>query len=200
MAFYHFLVLGEEKRQYYLAQMLKKEGHEVMEAMSYQPGYHDAILLPVPQTAMFFEENKEKFQKGQVVYGCKFPETAIDYAKERGIRVVDYYKEDGVAERNALATAEGAVSEALIHGCVSIQGSECLSLDMERVERHWRQNSANGGHPLLLWSGRRKRESGQKVMAIRLVPLMHQKIQCQNMILFLIPYRHRFLPKSGCRE
>ena len=62
MAFYHFLVLGEEKRQYYLAQMLKKEGHEVMEAMSYQPGYHDAILLPVPQTAMFFEENKEKFQ------------------------------------------------------------------------------------------------------------------------------------------
>lgn len=31
--------------------------------MSYQPGYHDAILLPVPQTAMFFEENKEKFQK-----------------------------------------------------------------------------------------------------------------------------------------
>ncbi len=46
MAFYHFLVLGEEKRQYYLAQMLK-EGHEVMEAMSYQPGYHDAILLPV---------------------------------------------------------------------------------------------------------------------------------------------------------
>ena len=112
MAFYHFLVLGEEKRQYYLAQMLKKEGHEVMEAMSYQPGYHDAILLPVPQTAMFFEENKEKFQKGQVVYGCKFPETAIDYAKERGIRVVDYYKEDGVAERNALATAEGAVSEA----------------------------------------------------------------------------------------
>ena len=124
MAFYHFLVLGEEKRQYYLAQMLKKEGHEVMEAMSYQPGYHDAILLPVPQTAMFFEENKEKFQKGQVVYGCKFSETAIDYAKE----------------------------------------------------------------------------SGQKVMAIRLVPLTHQKIQCQNMILFLIPYRHRFLQKSGCRE
>ena len=92
MAFYHFLVLGEEKRQYYLAQMLKKEGHEVMEAMSYQPGYHDAILLPVPQTAMFFEENKEKFQKGQVVYGCKFSETAIDYAKERGIRIVDITK------------------------------------------------------------------------------------------------------------
>ena len=194
MAFYHFLVLGEEKRQYYLAQMLKKEGHEVMEAMSYQPGYHDAILLPVPQTAMFFEENKEKFQKGQVVYGCKFSETAIDYAKERGIRIVDYYKEDGVAERNALATAEGAVSEALIHGCVSIQGSECL------VTGYGTCGAANGGHPLLLWSGRRKRESGQKVMAIRLVPLMHQKIQCQNMILFLIPYRHRFLPKSGCRE
>ena len=199
MAFYHFLVRGEEKRQYYLAQMLKKEGHEVMEAMSYQPGYHDAILLPVPQTAMFFEENKEKFQKGQVVYGCKFSETAIDYAKERGIRIVDYYKEDGVAERNALATAEGAVSEALIHGCVSIQGSECLvtgygtcGAALAAKLSQWRAS--------VTVMERRKRESGQKVMAIRLVPLMHQKIQCQNMILFLIPYRHRFLPKSGCRE
>lgn len=140
MAFYHFLVLGEEKRQYYLAQMLKKEGHEVMEAMSYQPGYHDAILLPVPQTAMFFEENKEKFQKGQVVYGCKFPETAIDYAKERGIRiVVDYYKEDGVAERNALATAEGAVSEAAYPWLCEYSG--------ERVPSHWIWNvwSGTGG-------------------------------------------------------
>lgn len=63
MAFYHFLVLGEEKRQYYLAQMLKKEGHEVMETMSYQPGYHDAILLPVPQTAMFLRKIKKNFKK-----------------------------------------------------------------------------------------------------------------------------------------
>ena len=54
MAFYHFLVLGEEKRQYYLAKKLKKEGHEEMEAMRYQPGYHEAIHLPVPQTDMFF--------------------------------------------------------------------------------------------------------------------------------------------------
>lgn len=126
MAFYHFLVLGEEKRQCYLAQMLRKEGHEVMEAMSYQPGYHDAILLPVPQSAVFFEENKEKFQKGQVIYGCNLPESALFFANEKGFRVVDYYKEDGVAERNAVATAEGAVSEALINGCASIQGSRCL--------------------------------------------------------------------------
>ncbi len=135
----------------------------MMEAMSYQPGYHDAILLPVPQTAMFFEENKEKFQKGQVVYGCKFSETAIDYAKERGIRIVDYYKEDGVAERNALATAEGAVSEALIHGCVSIQGSECLVTGYGTCGAALAANLANGGHPLLLWSGRRKERAGKKL-------------------------------------
>ena len=68
MAFYHFLVLGEEKRQYYLAQMLKKEGHEVMEAMSYQPGYHDAILLPVPQTAKI----KKNFKKDRWFTAANF--------------------------------------------------------------------------------------------------------------------------------
>ena len=51
MAFYHFLVLGEEKRQYYLAQMLKKEGHEVMEAMSYQPGSVSYTHLTLPTIA-----------------------------------------------------------------------------------------------------------------------------------------------------
>ena len=48
MTKYHFLVLGEEARQKYLSAMLRELGHEVMEAENYPPGYHDAVLLPVP--------------------------------------------------------------------------------------------------------------------------------------------------------
>ncbi len=73
-----------------------------------------------------------------MVYGCKFPETAIDYAKERGIRVVDYYKEDGVAERNALTTAEGRFGGAYPWLC---------EYSGERVPSHWIWNvwSGTGG-------------------------------------------------------
>ena len=44
MNWYHFLVLGTEPRQQYLAQFLKEAGHVVMTAEEYLPGYHDAVL------------------------------------------------------------------------------------------------------------------------------------------------------------
>lgn len=123
---YHFLILGEEARQKYLASMLRERGHDVMEAESYQPGYHDVILLPVPQSAVYFEKNLEKFHKGQTVFGCQLPQELVDQCEQRGIRVVDYMKVEGVASRNAVSTAEGAIAEALQAGCVSIQDSRCL--------------------------------------------------------------------------
>lgn len=126
MARVHFLVLGDEARQKYLAKMLREQRYEVMEAESYQPGYHDAILLPVPQSAQYFEDNFQKFQKGQIIFACQIPEQRIKDCEEAGIRVVDYMKAEGIADRNAVATAEGAIAEALQEGDVSIQGSRCL--------------------------------------------------------------------------
>lgn len=128
MGKYHFLVLGEEMRQKYLTSMLRGQGHEVMEAEVYLPGYHDAILLPIPQTAKYLEKIADKLQKGQTVYGCNFPIELRKDCEEKGIRFVDYMKVDGVASRNAVATAEGAIAEALQMGRVSIQESRILVL------------------------------------------------------------------------
>lgn len=128
MGNYHFLVLGEESRQKYLAAMLRELGHEVMEADDYLPGYHDAVLLPVPQTADYLQKIQDKLQKGQTVYGCHFPVDSKKYCEEKGIRFVDYMEVEGVASRNAVATAEGAIAEALQAGCVSVQDSQMLVL------------------------------------------------------------------------
>lgn len=128
MGKYHFLVLGEEPRQKYLTAMLRRQGHEVMEAEDYLPGYHDAVLLPVPQTAKYLQMIADKLQKGQTVYGCNFPVELQADGEEKGIRFVDYMHVEGVASRNAVATAEGAIAEALQLGCVSIQDSRVLVL------------------------------------------------------------------------
>lgn len=123
---YHFLVLGDEARQCYLAGFLREAGQEVMQAGEYRPGYHDAVFLPVPQTAKYLEDNFEKFQRGQIIYGCNFPEQFLQAGEERGLFFVDYMKVPGAASRNAVATAEGAVAEALQAGCRCIQGSRIL--------------------------------------------------------------------------
>lgn len=126
MGKYHFLVLGEEARQKFLAAMLRELGHEVMEAEDYLPGYHDAVLLPVPQTADYLQKIEDKLQKGQTVYGCHFPADSKKCCEEKGIRFVDYMEAEGVASRNAVATAEGAIAEALQAGCVCVQDSRVL--------------------------------------------------------------------------
>lgn len=126
MELYHFLVLGQEPRQKYLAQFLREAGHEVREAGEYEPGYHDAVLLPVPQTALFLEKNLEKFQKGQTVYGCNFPLSLMQQGEKKGICFVDYLKRESVAGKNAVATAEGAIVEAVCASKINIQGSETL--------------------------------------------------------------------------
>ena len=122
----HFLVLGEEARQKYLASMLREQGHEVMEAEDYLPGYHDAVLLPVPQTAKYLVKIADKLQKGQTVYGCNFPGDLEKDCEGKGIRFVDYMKAEGVSSRNAVSTAEGAIAEALKAGRVGIQDSKVL--------------------------------------------------------------------------
>lgn len=123
---YHFLILGSEARQLHLAKLLQEAGHEVMTAEEYQPGYHDAVLLPIPQTAKYLEENANKLQKGQMVFGCNFPSHLVEECDKRGIHFVDYMKVEGVASRNAISTAEGAIAEALKAGCVSIHDSQVL--------------------------------------------------------------------------
>lgn len=125
---YHFLVLGDEARQHYLADMLRQQGHEVMQAEDYLPGYHDAVLLPVPQTADYLTKIADNLQKGQIIYGCHFPEDMRKCCERRGIRFIDYMQAEGMASRNAVATAEGAVCEALQAGCVCIQDARILVL------------------------------------------------------------------------
>jgi dipicolinate synthase subunit A len=131
---YHFLVLGDEPRQMYLSELLKEKGQQVMtipeSAVSaqeeYEPGSYDAVLLPVPNTRKYLEAVVNRLKKGQIVYGCNFPLELVEECDKRGIHCIDYMKTEGVAVRNAVATAEGAVAEALADACVTIQGSRCL--------------------------------------------------------------------------
>lgn len=122
----HFLVLGDEPRQKYLAELLTERGHVVMQALEYLPGYHDAVLLPIPQTKKYLAECAGRLQKGQIVYGCNFPSDLQNECENRGLFFVDYMKEEGVVSANAVATAEGAIAEILQGACVTIHKSRCL--------------------------------------------------------------------------
>ena len=123
---YHFLVYGEDERQQYLKEILEEKGYVVKDAKDASAGFFEAILLPLSETEMYLKKYADSFCPGQFVFGCNFPEETVEFAKNKKLRFVDYMKEDGVAEKNAVAVAEGILSEAIAGMKQNLCDSHCL--------------------------------------------------------------------------
>ena len=150
------LVMGGDSRQYYVAEALQKNGYSVCcygvpikekgkleilktTALKQQVGEADLIVLPIPvsvdgktikqETAddvVLLSELYENLREGQKLYGGLFSEQLIKTCKEKGALLYDLMKDESVAIGNAIATAEGAVVEAMMLGEETLHGKECL--------------------------------------------------------------------------
>lgn len=120
---YHFLICGEDERQYYLKQILQEKGYAVEDEANSPIESYDLILLPILETGVYYQKWKERFHAGQKIFGYNFPK---ETAEQPGIRFVDYMKEDGVAEKNAVAAAEGVLANAITLTKRNLCGSKSL--------------------------------------------------------------------------
>lgn len=127
-----FLILGKEERQKYLFQMLCGKGQTVTYCDSWLDGGYDAVMLPVAKSAEYLEQIADKLQAGEYVFGCNFPPEIAEYKRRQGIFFVDYMKEDGAAYTNAVATAEGAIAEAIVSGKEVLCGRQMLVMGYGR--------------------------------------------------------------------
>ena len=66
------------------------------------------------------------------MFGCNFPPEIAEYKRRQGIFFVDYMKEDGAAYTNAVATAEGAIAEAILSGKEVLCGRQMLVMGYGR--------------------------------------------------------------------
>ncbi|MBM6803695.1 dipicolinate synthase [Mediterraneibacter glycyrrhizinilyticus] len=160
---YKIAVIGGDKRQVYLARILAKKGYEVAvyglcervhderirEATSVKEALKevDAAVGPVPfirsgkitgtyeipdmNVEMLFDELPEN----AVFFAGNIPSEVRRYAEGKGLRACDMMIDELVAARNAVATAEGAVAEAIARSPVNLTKSRCLVLGYGRCGR-----------------------------------------------------------------
>ena len=160
---YKIAVIGGDKRQVYLARILAKKGYEVAvyglcervhderirEATSLKEALKevDAAVGPVPfirsgkitgtyevpdmNVEMLFDELPEN----AVFFAGNIPGEVRNYAEGKGLRAYDMMIDELVAARNAVATAEGAVAEAITRSPVNLTKSRCLVLGYGRCGR-----------------------------------------------------------------
>ncbi len=144
------LIIGGDLRQYYMKCQLEEKGCEVRcidvpnpngryggeEQLEAYIKWASVIMLPIPVW------NKEKYisgtdsidltqvmqylQSGQVVFGGNIPESMKEQCEKNDVVCYDYLKLPGLAEKNAVATAEGTIAQAVVTGAVNLEGSCCV--------------------------------------------------------------------------
>lgn len=137
------LVLGEDERQFYLARELESEGFTVVyrrEIQFAETGTSDEtqfekshlILLPIAAKVEMLNFVGEQVRKGQRIYGGVLPKAFCQTCEEKEVFYYDYMKDDAVSIRNAVATAEGAIAEAILSSEINLHKSKCLVIGFGR--------------------------------------------------------------------
>lgn len=81
------------------------------------------------------EELYRSFRNGQILFGGILPDELVDVCREKGVSCCDFMKSEPYVIKNAIATAEGSILEALQHQKTNIHGSRSLVLGYGRCGR-----------------------------------------------------------------
>ena len=129
-----------------------------------------AIILPVPVT-----RDGEFVNEFDIVFGGGIGKYMSD-TNENSPYVFDFLADDVVAERNAVATAEGTVCDAEELSDINIDGSVCLVTGFGKCARVLAERLASWGADVIVMARRPKQRSdaaliGYKVMSFEDVPI-----------------------------
>lgn len=154
-------VVGGDLRQVRLARLLCEEGHTVHTwALEQAEGVPepapdlvearlaDCVVLPLPAAgedgrlnAPFSTEQPElagvldALRPGQVVCAGRASPALLELARERELRLFDYFDREELAVANAVPTAEGAVQLAMEELPITLHGARVLVIGFGRVGR-----------------------------------------------------------------
>lgn len=124
---YHMLLIEKDARQHELGKLLKEQGYQVTVAAQCEDGDYDAVLLPAACSAEYIA-NEDCLHPGQYLFGSNIR----DVITKPGVHVVEYMASDMVSYKNAVATAEGVIAEAIIGSPVNLSGSKALVIGYGR--------------------------------------------------------------------
>lgn len=155
---YDFAVMGGDMRMVYTAEVLKEMGYHVctcglcgeyreterlLNAQSLESvaKASDAVILPIPvtknQKELYCEREETKIllmdildemHENQILFAGCIPAEVKKMAERKGIRCHDFMEDECLAVYNSIATAEGAVAEAIMRSPLNLNKSRCLVL------------------------------------------------------------------------
>ena len=96
-------------------------------------GSRDMLNAPLSSAQLRVEEVLDKLTPSQIVFAGKADERLHAAARERGLRLLDYYEREELAVYNAAVTAEGAAELILHETPMALYSSRCLVIGFGRI-------------------------------------------------------------------
>lgn len=89
----------------------------------------------IKNTDLTLDELYENLLQGQIVFGGCLPKWFAERCVEKGCRCFDYMEDKPLAVRNAVATAEGVLAEAILKYPGNLHDTKCLVLGFGKCGR-----------------------------------------------------------------
>lgn len=149
-------VFGGDKRQLYVAKSLVEKGYSVgtyrldgapekgcvaLDSLEALLDRCDVLIGPIPfiknllPAGQLIAAFQQRLQKRHLLLGGVIPPALAAFCAQNGIACHDLMRSDRVAILNAIATAEGAIFEAIQASDINLHGSSCLVLGYGRCGR-----------------------------------------------------------------
>ena len=137
-------VYGQDKRQHYLSKMLDNYGYKTIEIPSVDINNDmtdysaaeindtEVILLPVPVSKEILDSLTPFVHSGTFIMSGSLPEDFEKIAKLEQAHLFNYMSIPEVAIKNSVATAEGAIYEAIKASPLTLQDSKSLVIGYGR--------------------------------------------------------------------
>lgn len=93
------------------------------------------ITAPLSRQPVYLHELFHAAGPGQLLLGGMVTPALNQKAREKGLKLIDYYKREELIVRNAIPTAEGAIQIAMTETSVTLHGARCLLTGFGRVSR-----------------------------------------------------------------
>ena len=125
---YDFGIFPFDKRYDYLEQLLGSLGSVFRITKLQQCELAKHLILPIPFSKTNLEPKNfcHTLNSNQIIWGGLFPDYVTDFCHHHGIYCYDFMENDSVAIYNSIATAEGAICEAIKRSDKNLHNTNCL--------------------------------------------------------------------------
>lgn len=216
----HIWVIGGDRRQSILAELLREDGHRVHtlglgEEKDGGPdlaglGQAHCVILPLPaqQPAgwvytpqsswkLSVEQVLDGMEPGQLLCGGLLSADLVDQARQRNLRAADYYAREELTLLNAIPTAEGAIGLAMERMSTTIHNSRIWILGFGRVGQALAVRLHALGAKVCILARSPAQRALAKSMGLEAEPIrgMGEWLHCPNLVVNTVP-----VPLLGVEE